>query len=281
MSGCRLTQINNFKMAGLHRQSTVFDDNDLQTRHLNSMFEPEDVHLRYKILETIGKGAFGCVHKVQILETGDLCAMKTLPFDPTKSNRNLKREINSIAKLRNDVNFVQLLDVFKGTDNKLHMVMELCDEDLTAHMARNEIGQEEYSLFNIAQQLARGVNVLHSQDPPIVHRDIKPQNILIVRSGDSANDVIVKLADFGVSSSDIDMDSTHAHGRPILLTAAPIGTWPYMPPECFAALDGKGLKDGRFCFDVSLDIFALGLVYLYIFCYKDSRYGEFRSNIYD
>ena len=266
-------------MAGIHRQSIVVDDTDLQTRLLNSMFEPEDVHLRYKILETIGKGAFGCVHKVQILETGDLCAMKTLPFDPTKSNRNLKREINSIAKLRNCVNFVQLLDVFKGTDNKLHLVMELCDEDLTAHMARNEICQDEVSLFNIAQQLARGVDVLHSQDPPIVHRDIKPQNILIIRA-DRANDVIVKLADFGISSSDIDMDSANVHGRPVLLTAAPIGTLPYMPPECFAALDGKGLKDGRFCFDVSLDIFALGLVYLYIFCYNDSRYGEFHSSVY-
>ena len=279
MSGCRLTQINNFKMAGLHRQSAVVDDTDLQTRLLNSMFEPEDVHLRYKILETIGKGAFRCVHKVQILETGDLCAMKTLPFDATKSNRNLKREINSIAKLRNDVNFVQLLDVFKGTDNKLHMVMELCDEDLTAHMTQNEICQDEVSLFNIALQLARGVDVLHSQDPPIVHRDIKPQNILIIRA-DRANDVIVKLADFGISSSDIDMDSANVHGRPVLLTAAPIGTLPYMPPECFAALDGKGLKDGRFCFDVSLDIFALGLVYLYIFCYNDSRYGEFHSSVY-
>ena len=268
-------------MAIRHRQPTAGDADDLQIRLLNSMFEPEDISRRYKLMEAIGKGAFGSVHKVQNLETGDLCAMKSLPFEATQVNKNLKREINSIAKLRNDVNFVQLLDVFKGTDNKLHMVMELCDEDLTAHMTQNEICQDEVSLFNIALQLARGVDVLHSQDPPIVHRDIKPQNILIVRSGDSANDVIVKLADFGVSSSDIDMDSTHAHGRPILLTAAPIGTWPYMPPECFAALDGKGLKDGRFCFDVSLDIFALGLVYLYIFCYKDSRYGEFRSNIYD
>ena len=133
--------------------------------------------------------------------------------------------------------------------------------------------QNDFSRFNIVKQLARGVDVLHSQVPPIVHRDIKPQNILVVRS-DSTDDVIVKLADFGISSSNVDLSSTSADSKPILITGAPIGTWPYMPPECCAAMDGKGLKDRKFCFDASLDIFALGLVYLYIFRYDNSIYRK-------
>ena len=249
------------------------EQNRLLQRLVDSMFVPEYIEDNFEVIEIIGKGGFGIVKKVKDLSTGELGAMKTLPFDPDgKANRNLKREFSTIAKLRSHENIVRLLHVFRGKDNKLHMVMELCDEDLTRYMATEE-SQWDSTRLSVARQVARGLEVLHSQNPPIVHRDIKPQNILIVK-GPSANDVIAKLADFGISTSEIDASSTNTAGGPILLTNAPSGTEPYMPPECYAAMEGVGLKDGKFCFDASLDIFALGLVYLYIFCYNDSRYGE-------
>ena len=234
---------------------------------------PEDINKHYKVIKTIGSGAQGDVEKVQNLKTGAISAMKTLQFRADeKLNKNLKREISIIAKLRCHVNIVRLLHVVHGLNDKLHMVMELCDEDLVRYM-KTDGSRSEFSRLSVALQVAKGIDVLHTHDPQIIHRDIKPENILIVR-GDEAGDVVVKLADFGISTSDIDLSSTNTIGAPILLTKGPSGTWPYMPPECYAALDMIGLKDGKFCFDASLDIFAHGLVYLYIFCYDDSRYGE-------
>ena len=247
------------------------EQNHLLERLLDSMFD--DSHKQYDVIGVIGKGGFGTVEKVLDKDTDTMVAMKTVPFDRDggKANRDLKREIKTIAKLRCDVNIVRLLHVFRSND-KLHMVMELCDEDLAGYMTSQE-RLSDAARFNVARQVARGIDVLHSQNPPIVHRDIKPQNILIVR-GDNADDVIVKIADFGISSSVVDFSLTNEHDRAILQTSAPKGTWPYMPPECYAALDGIGVKDGKFCYDASWDIFALGLVYLYTFFYDDNRYGK-------
>ena len=52
-----------------------------------------------------------------------------------------------------------------------------------------------------------------------------------------------------------------------------------MSLEILAAINGKGLKDGKFVFDASVDIFALGQVFNYIFCYNDNDYGEFNDEI--
>ena len=77
--------------------------------------------------------------------------------------------------------------------------MELCDMDLEGFM-KEELNRALDKLFNIAQQAARGIYILHDHDPPIVHRDIKPQNILIKCDG-VTSEITIKIADFGISSS--------------------------------------------------------------------------------
>ena len=131
--------------------------------------------------------------------------------------------------------------------------------------------------LNVAQQIAKGISVLHNNKPPIIHRDIKPENILIV-NGERPEDIVVKIADFGISSIDVvKVDSTGTSSIPIIQTDMAQGTPPYMPPECYAALGGHVMVDGKFTFDASIDIFALGIVYMYIFCYRSNRYGKFIS----
>ena len=138
----------------------------------------------------------------------------------------------------------------------------------------NDVQLTDGLRFIIAQQIARGISALHNNKPPIIHRDIKPENILIV-TGERPEDVVVKLADFGISSIDVvKVDSTGTSFIPVMQTYMPRGTYPYMPPECYAAMDGHGLVGEKFIFDASIDIFALGLVYVYIFCYRSNRYGK-------
>ena len=255
----------------------------LYERLVASFMSPCDVSERYDVKEKLGEGAFGVVSKVEHLETGNLVAMKTVNLEKQgKDKENVIREISAIIKLRSNENIVRLLDIFMGKENKLHFVMELCNGDLANYMA-DDIQLTEHLRFNVAQQIATGISVLHNNKPPIVHRDIKPENILIV-SGDRPEDIVVKLADFGISSIDVvKVDDTGTSCIPVMQTKQPRGTLPYMPPECYAAMDGHGLVDGKFIFDASIDIFALGLVYVYIFCYRSNRYGKsvFRCDLAD
>ena len=65
----------------------------------------------------------------------------------------------------------------------------------------------------------------------------------------------------------------------MLSTVGGRGTKAFLAPEFFAAKDGRGLVKGKFCVDPSVDIFALGLVYLYIFCYNNSDYGKYKTTL--
>ena len=100
-------------------------------------------------------------------------------------------------------------------------------------------------------QSASAVEFMHGQNPPTIHRDIKPENILLKKE---AGENTVKLSDFGVSRiSEDTMMSTHC------------GSHYFMAPELSA-------ETANIKYDSSVDVFALGLVYLVIFqseCYRD------------
>ena len=240
--------------------------------------KPEDVEQRYEIQETIGKGGFGVVSKVRELASGALYAMKKLPFDiEGKSNDNIIREIFNIIKMRSHENIVQWHDIFRTHDNKLVIVMDLCNTDLDTFLKTKE-NRTFDSLFDVALQITAGIAFLHTHDPAVIHRDIKPQNILI-KIDPETKKIVVKIADFGLSNSgdfsQIIDDATKEEMREIMKTITRVGgTSPFLVPEFFAALDGQGLTDGRFHIDASVDIFALGLVFAFIFCYNTSDYGE-------
>ena len=263
--------------------SDLFDANTqklMYQRLSDSLMAPESEDEHYLIIKAIGEGGFGKVYEVQHKETGKSGAMKKLPYDPSgENNAFLLKETKNIVHLRPDVNIVQLQDIFRGKTNHLYIVTELCSMDLAAFL---ELKQNRTPLvkLNLSQQSARGVDYLHSHNPSIIHRDIKPQNILI-KLGLDLNDIIVKITDFGISSTsdacDIIGNATKEQLKGVIHTMKSTsfhGTLPYMGPEFFAALEGVGLKDGKFYFDASVDIFALGVVFAYIFCYNNSDFGE-------
>ena len=254
-----------------------------QQRLLTSMFKPEAEDEKYQILEVIGKGGFGEVNKVQCRISGQLKAMKRLPFDVTRlDNDILLREIQNILQIKPDKNILQWFDIFRTRNNQLAIVMELCDSDLEGYWSKNEVRGLKNG-FRIAVQAAQGVVFLHTHNPQIIHRDLKPQNILIRKLGD---EIVIKISDFGISSSSSSSSavttgeiSNYATKEDIarlinvMKTTAGHGTWPFMAPELCAGRDGVGLVDGKLVYDASVDIFALGQVFNYIFCYNDSDYG--------
>jgi len=103
----------------------------------------------------------------------------------------------------------------------------------------------------IARQVCRGLGVAHDENPPIIHRDIKPQNILV---GYDATGLRAKLSDFGLAK----------HANPLTLLASVKGTRSFKPPEAFKA---------QGCDSRAADVWALGSV-LYLLLTDRLPYAE-------
>jgi serine/threonine-protein kinase len=194
---------------------------------------------RYKIESILGRGGMGVVYKATDTQLDETVAIKTLPGDVmTRSPEDLerfKREIRLARKIthRNvlrtydygeaeGVYFISMEFVRGYTLN------ELMDEAPSRQMpARAAVG--------IARQICRGLHAAHEQG--IIHRDIKPQNVLIDAKGE------VKLMDFGVARM---AEAPEAMTQAGLI----VGTPHYMSPE---QVQGKQL-------DARTDVYAMGVL---------------------
>ena len=125
------------------------------------------------------------------------------------------------------------------------------------------------------QQCARGLTFLHSRKPIIIHRDVKPQNLLIKYDGEI---IVVKITDFGISSSADTQEIIYTVGTSTgsVKTTHGGGTVSFMAPEFFAASDPMKPSRDPVCVDASVDVFALGLVYAYVIDWNepDNEYGK-------
>ena len=244
---------------------------------------PKDYVLeRYNWIKHIGSGGYGDVIEVLHLQTNTSMAMKLLRRDPRKGmNENAWREFNNIIKAGSHVNIALWYDYFVYSDTHNAIFMELFNTDLWSFIKTKANRDDIPLLIDVSLQISLGLAHLHSQNPPMIHRDIKPQNVLVKRHP-KTNAVTVKLSDFGISSI---IESRGVFENPtvsvlinaynsMITTVSGRGTILFLASEFFAAKDGCGLVNGRFRIDPSVDIFALGLVYLYLICYNTSDYGE-------
>ena len=143
---------------------------------------------KYHVIEFAGEGSFGKVYKARRKGTGQIVAMKFIGKRGKNERdlRNLRSEIEILTKLNHD-NIVTLLDAFE-TSAEFVVVMEFAIGELS-DVLQDDKTLPEAEVQKIARQLVRALHYLHSNR--IIHRDMKPQNILIGRNG------TVKLCDFG------------------------------------------------------------------------------------
>ncbi len=148
---------------------------------------------KYKLIEIVGEGGMNTVYKAENLDNGELVAIKILKGEFNKDKDVVKRfnmESEAIQKLNHD-NIVKVLDI--GEENGEHyIVMEL----LKPHTLKDVIeASEKYfnneDIVDMSLQILNGIKKAH--DNKIVHRDIKPQNILIDDEGR------LKVSDFGIA----------------------------------------------------------------------------------
>ena len=173
----------------------------------------------YIILEMIGEGAFGKVYKGQRKCTNQIVAIKKIMKKGKKEKelKNLRQEIDILHRLYHE-NIIQCLDSFE-TNSEFCLVTELATGQLY-EIVQEDKKLPEKQIKEIALQLTSALFYLHNNN--IIHRDIKPQNVLISASG------IIKICDFGFARA-IDNKTmiTSIKGTPLYMAPELLKEYPY------------------------------------------------------
>lgn len=159
------------------------------------------LHNRYRVMRQLGHGGMGAVYEAHDSVFDTTCALKEITIDLSKSANPkqqemlllaFEREAKLLAKIKHEA-VPHVRDYFTE-DNRQYLVMELIEgKDL------GEMLEERKSPFPIddvvrwTEQLLDGLDYLHTQNPPIFHRDLKPQNLKLTPRGK------IKLLDFGIA----------------------------------------------------------------------------------
>jgi serine/threonine-protein kinase len=188
----------------------------------------------YQILEKLGEGGMGVVYRAVDLSLDRVVALKALTAELAQ-NPELEQRFRAEAKAQASLNHVNLatLYAFLVEGGSAWMVMEFIEGETFASMIQRRgpiPSQESLPLF---RQALLGLGFAHRMG--IVHRDIKPGNIMLNRQG------IVKVMDFGIAKV--------LGGRSMTRTGTQMGTAWYMAPE---QVTNKGV-------DIRSDIYALGV----------------------
>ncbi|KPI45417.1 Cyclin-dependent kinase 1 [Cyphellophora attinorum] len=210
----------------------------------------------YQKIEKIGEGTYGVVYKAKDLSNGGrIVALKKIRLEAEDEGvpSTAIREI-SLLKEMNDPNIVRLLNIVHADGHKLYLVCEFLDLDLkkymealpvsdggrgkalpdgSAEMSRLGLGKDMVKKF--MAQLIEGVRYCHSHR--VLHRDLKPQNLLIDREGN------LKLADFGLA---------RAFGVPLRTYTHEVVTLWYRAPEIL--LGGRQYSTG-------VDMWSVGAIF--------------------
>lgn len=191
---------------------------------------------RYEILRKIGDGGMAFVYQARDKLLNRIVAVKVLRpefVDDQEFLVKFKREAEAVASLSHP-NIVNVYDV--GEDGKVHyIVMEYVDGQNLKEIIQDEGSLEEYTALDIAKQIARALSAAHRNG--IIHRDIKPHNILISKDGRQ-----VKVADFGIAKAVSSSTMTNM--------GSVIGSVHYISPE---QAKGKHLTSNA-------DLYSLGIV---------------------
>ncbi len=169
---------------------------------------------RYQLGPLLGQGGMADVHRAVDTATGEPVAVKLLRAPDPAAGRRMAQEAKALGRLRHD-GLVQLLDAGVGSgDGQAYLVMDLVEGRTLAGVLRDgPLGTEHTAA--LAATVGSALAYVHAHG--IVHRDVKPGNILVDEAGDP------RLADFGIASL--------ADASALTVTGTTLGTAAYMAPE--------------------------------------------------
>ncbi len=199
---------------------------------------------KYRLGRLIGEGGMGAVYEAEHTGLRIRVAVKLLNelflTDPSAIQR-FTREAQTAAAIRHP-NVVEVTDTGADAEGMPFIVMELLDGESLSSLLRREKILPPPVAVNIALQMLSGLAAAH--DKGVIHRDLKPGNILLART--NGNICQVKILDFGISKF-----FTEGSYLDVTATGAVIGTPRFMAPE---QARGQGDLDGR------VDLYAVGVL---------------------
>ena len=196
---------------------------------------------KYEILKEIGRGGMSIVYLARDNRLNKQWAVKEIKNDGSKSAetllKGLEREANILKNVDHPV-LPRIVDIInrKGT---IYVVMDFIEGTNLSDKLKEEGAQPQETVIEWARQLASALDYLHSMNPPVIYRDMKPSNVMLKPEGG------VKLIDFGTAKEytiENNADTTA------------LGTRGYAAPEQFGDAQGRGLYNT----DARTDIYNLG-----------------------
>lgn len=203
---------------------------------------------KYEKIEKLGEGTFGVVTKARNVKTNEIVALKKIRKQQDEEGvpSSALREIALLKELQH-VNIVRLIEIM-NTIKKLTLVFEYVPRDLKRIIDETNDGKglnkltikvsiynPIYTIQSYLYQILKGVNYIHKHK--ILHRDLKPGNLLITDNG------IVKIADFGLA---------RGCGIPVTNYSNEVVTLWYRPPDVLL-----GSKD----YMTTIDIWSIGCIF--------------------
>ena len=205
---------------------------DVWKKHINAIFDG-----RYQIVDTVGEGGMAVVYKAIDLKTGETVALKMLKDSISDNPQALRRFINEskAVAMMDHANIVKILDVSVKTEHKF-IVMEYIKGITLRDYMSNKVRLSWQDATAFIAQILQALDHAHMRG--VIHRDIKPQNIMVMEGG------FIKVADFGIAKL--------PNAETVTMIDHAVGTIYYISPE-----QARGNKK----IDPRSDLYSLGVMF--------------------
>jgi predicted Ser/Thr protein kinase len=195
---------------------------------------------RFEILQVLGQGGFSKVYRVRDDVEGKERALKL--FNTAAGSEAVRREIGALREIRHP-NVVEVFWAGQTNSGEWYLITEFIEGESLEEFATGRRTLRDREAVDVALDLLEALVAFHPDaDKGLIHRDIKPRNVMLTRSG-------AKLLDFNIASR---------FGDPVLTQS---GTPPYQPPDADFAH-----------WDVTTDLFAVGVLLYQLLCNGNHPY---------
>ena len=203
---------------------------------------------QYRIIDFLGEGLGGITYKALDLKSNDYVAIKVLSLQQMSNWKIMElfeREAHILAQLKHPAipEYLNYFQLDSDREKRWYLVQKFISGQSLDTLVENGWRTTEEEVIDLATQILEVLTYLHSFNPPVIHRDIKPQNI--IRQSDSK----VYLVDFGAV--------TDIYRQTLIGSSTIVGTYGYMPPEQFR---GQVFP--------ATDLYGLGATLLYLLTYS-------------
>lgn len=211
---------------------------------------------QYRIIDFLGAGLGGETYKALDLKNEQLVALKVLSLQQVSNWKTLElfeREASILAQLKHPAipNYLNSFQIDNTQEKRWYLVQEFISGQPLSTLVDDNWRTTEAEVINIATQILEILVYLHNLKPPVIHRDIKPQNIIRQQEGK------IYLVDFGAV--------TDIYRQTLIGNSTVVGTYGYMPPEQFR---GQAVP--------TTDLYGLGATLLYLLTHSSP--AEFPQN---